>query len=63
VLYRTWLSDAELARPHLQAYLRLSPGGLHAAEVTAALEEGVAVLAGPRLVAHPGAVDETSEAD
>lgn len=63
VLYRTWLSDAELARPHLQAYLRLSPGGPHAAEVTAALDEGIAVLAGPRLAPHPGAIDETSEAD
>jgi tetratricopeptide (TPR) repeat protein len=62
VLYRTWLSDAELARPHLQAYLTLSPGGPHAAEVTAALDEETAILAGPRLVPHPSATGETSEA-
>jgi tetratricopeptide (TPR) repeat protein len=63
VLYRTWLSNAALARPHLQAYLALSPDGAHAAEVKAALDDEVSVLPGPRSVASPHAIDETNEGD
>jgi tetratricopeptide (TPR) repeat protein len=58
VLYRAWLSDTELARPHLQAYLALSPDGPHAAEVKAALDDEVSIPPGPRPIASSDAIDE-----
>jgi predicted Zn-dependent protease len=62
MLYRNEEADRERARAHLEAYLRLTPEGPHAAEVRSALSEVIAVSAGPRLVLHPGSIDaETRE--
>ena len=62
MLYRNEEADRERARAHLEAYLRLTPEGPHAAEVRSALSEVIAVSAGPRLVLHAGPIDaETRE--
>jgi len=62
MLYRDQEADHERARAHLEAYLRLTPEGPHAAEVRSALSEVIDVSTGPRLVLHPGPIDaETRE--
>lgn len=47
MLYRAQAIELDRARVHLQAYLRLSPGGPHAAEARAALSEDAFFGEGP----------------
>ncbi len=56
MLYRNREGDQERAHAHLREYLRLTPEGLHAAEVRSALREAADVSMGPRLVPYPGAI-------
>ena len=57
VLYRSGYVDQQLARRHLEEYLRLTPTGPHAAEVRSALRQVADDSTGPRLVPHPPTID------
>jgi regulator of sirC expression with transglutaminase-like and TPR domain len=61
MLYRNREADRGRARVHLEAYLRLTPKGPHAAEVRSALSEVTDVSTGPQFVAHPGTIERRVE--
>lgn len=53
MLHRTWKHDNESSREHFEAYLKLSPEGRHAAEVSSLLGEESTISIGPQLVPYP----------
>ena len=53
MLYRAREGDEVLARSHLEEYLRLSPGGRHAAEVKSLLEAPAEAPSGPSRLPQP----------
>ncbi|MGB8332656.1 MAG: hypothetical protein WCE62_21205 [Polyangiales bacterium] len=62
MLYRTRASDRELAKAHLEEYLRLTPYGRHAVEAQAALSEVTDSSIGPARVPHPSTGVTSQEA-
>jgi len=63
MLYRSSEEDQERAREHLAEYLRLTPRGPHAAEVTLVLSEASGVSRRPSRLPNPGTVDPGQAVD